>query len=214
MKKLIESYIRSMENEIKIKVVEKPGPKVLDVIKMIVKKDERLKCEEEYCMMCKKENSGNCNDSSIVYRIICQTCLKNKKKSIYIGETSKSGQERSIEHVTQSLSMSEIVLKKSVLIRHNVSDHDGERADYKMEKIKAFQRKPLQRQGAEGAQIRKLMADPSVNLVRDEEHNGEGKNSKITRIQDEEETEIPKHILDTPLHREGNSKSCGFWSMP
>ena len=81
-----------------------------------------------------------------------------------MGETSKSGQERGSEHLAQSLSLSEKVLKKSVLIRHNVSDHDGNRAEYKMEKVRAFPRKPLQRQAAEGALIRKYKADPTINL--------------------------------------------------
>ena len=106
-----------------------------------VKKDDKTKCEEtEYCLMCKHDKCGNCHDSSIVYIITCLTCLKNKKKSIYVGETSKSGQERGSEHLAQSLSLSEKVLKKSVLIRHNVSDHDGNRAEYKMEKVRAFPR--------------------------------------------------------------------------
>ena len=74
LKKNIEEAIESC-NQIKVKVVEHPGQKLVNVMKMSTKKcGEGSKCEEKYCLMCSQEKSGNCRTSEILYQIECLDC--------------------------------------------------------------------------------------------------------------------------------------------
>ena len=153
-------------NKIKVKVVEKPGQKLINVLKMSTKKSgTKVRCEDELCLMCSQEKSGNCRTSEILYQIECLDCKAKNIKSIYIGESQKNGMTRGSQHMEDSLSINEKQTKKSVMIRHNISHHNGERATYKMTKLKVFPRQPLKRQAAESALIRKLEKDASVNLI-------------------------------------------------
>ena len=82
-----------------IKVVEKPGQKFIDVLKVNNKKETNPKCNDQNCLIGNSKNGGNCKLNGMVYKIQCKEC--NDK---YIGETSRNGHSRGLEHVQDSKS--------------------------------------------------------------------------------------------------------------
>ena len=99
LKKIIEKRLKTMNLSKTLKVNEKPGQKFIDVMKMSTKKDKIEKCNDPDCLMKNSKKSGNCRVNRIVYKIQCNEC-----KDKYIGETSRNGHVRGIEHVTDSKS--------------------------------------------------------------------------------------------------------------
>ena len=81
----------------KIKLVEKVG----NAVKNILWKPDPWgsECKEIACKVCKEGDEKRiCNRRNIVYRSTCLICKDQGKKSIYIGETSRTLLERAGEH--------------------------------------------------------------------------------------------------------------------
>ena len=142
----------------KVKIVERVGRKIEDII---ANKDpwKHKDCGRPNCFICmtKTLREGNknkdCTKRNINYEIKCLTCetiekgrreeeagddvekrkeLEEKMKTpIYIGETSRSGYERGFEHLNNLATLS----SKSVLLRHMVSEHEGNRMGYVCNKL-------------------------------------------------------------------------------
>ena len=102
LKKMIEAETAGSMRRWKIKVVEKPGQKLINAIKCNIKKTKMKPCIGEnlkYCMICQNEKGGNCRVKNIVYQMICKDCQQENKTRIYFGETQRNGAARSKEHV-------------------------------------------------------------------------------------------------------------------
>ena len=101
-----------------MKIVEQPGRKLFDVLKMQEKKEPRVKCiDDDRCMICTC-GKGNCKTDEPVYDIECLSCHHH-----YIGESARNGKSRSIEHVTKSRSKNQNVLAKSFIHQHILNEH-------------------------------------------------------------------------------------------
>ena len=109
-----------------MKFVETCGRKYSDFLKS--SNPFRAKCgENEKCFVCSTtQEGGHCRTSNINYSITCKLCNKQ-----YIGESSRSGYLRGVEHLRALEKKS----KHSVLYRHIASDHreEEEKVDFKMQ---------------------------------------------------------------------------------
>ena len=100
LKKLIEDEAKACE--LRIKVVEKPGRKLVDYMKSFDKTTESPKCEEKDCLTCnngKKKKGGKCRKSDVVYKITCEECETNMKKANYYGDTHFNAYTRGKQHL-------------------------------------------------------------------------------------------------------------------
>ena len=132
----------------RLKVVERPGSKLEDIL---TKSNpwQGQDCGRQDCLLCQtKEKTGenkgqDCCKRSLVYEIWCMECkekeekklveifqdekiLKEKKKEIrlfkYIGETSRSAYERSLEHQLSLKTLN----SDSYMLKHLIDKHEGE----------------------------------------------------------------------------------------
>ena len=101
--------IKALKGKEKIKIVEKPGKKFIQVMKAHTKRQKPKGCGDSKCLIGKTEGGGNCKKNEIVYEIECKECGDK-----YPGETSRNGHTRGIEHVQDSES-NEIEKQGSVL---------------------------------------------------------------------------------------------------
>ena len=141
----------------KVKIVEKPGRKFIEVLRNHTNKQKDLQCEDPKCLVGKTKNGGNCRKNGITYKITCKDCQDS-----YIGETSRNGHSRGIEHVNDAESNNKDEQERSVLLRHMREKHDGEKVEFNMKVLKSYQNDPLTRQCAEAVWIRK--EDPSKRI--------------------------------------------------
>ena len=143
-------------NPERVKVVEKGGLKVKDIIapKNPFKKS---RCEHKKCPLCKNSEfiSVNpedvkiaCNTNNVGYRWICLTCKERNVIKAYEGETGRSARTRGLEH------LDDFEKKKlnSVLYKHQVSDHKNESVKFRMEISSKF-KDALTRQANEAVRI-------------------------------------------------------------
>ena len=101
-----------------VKIVEKPGQKFFDRLKILNKKPKTKKCNDPDCLI--SQNGGNCKTNEIVYFIKCKDC-----GDVYIGETCRNGHSRGKEHVKNARSENAKEREKSVLLRHMKEKHEG-----------------------------------------------------------------------------------------
>ena len=94
LKKSIEEKLKRVNLTKKVKIVEKPGQKFFDRLKTINQKPKNENCKDPDCLIQKTNKGGNCKNNEIVYGIECKDCGDR-----YVGETSRNGHTRSIEHV-------------------------------------------------------------------------------------------------------------------
>ena len=162
LKKSYEKCIR--ESDLGIKVVEKSGR----MIKNIVQKSDpfkKAKCEDSNkCMICKEEESkGRCRQTGIVYEIKCKECDDK-----YIGETSRNGYTRGLEHARDY----EKKDKNSVLHKHAVLKHsDATHTPQFSMTIVSKHTTALDRQISEAVKIAKVPADKLINSKQEFGHN-------------------------------------------
>ena len=113
----------------KVKIVEKAGT----MIKRIVTNSNPWAggpCGRPECLVCKHENGGgNCRKRNITYRTRCETCQEKnetgggeKIEKVYIGESSRTGFERGIEHQRDF----ETAAEDSHMSKHWAIDHENE----------------------------------------------------------------------------------------
>ena len=90
-------------------------------------------------------------------------CEKEKKIRIYTGETFRNGASRSADHIKDKNDTNLLQVKKSVINKHRVEEHDGEDVDFKMKKVASFQNDALGRQCLESIFIRNTPEEQRIN---------------------------------------------------
>lgn len=149
-------YEKTIENsKVKVKVIEKRGQTLKDILQKS-RPTEKRKCEEkEKCMVCKCNSKSECRKDNVTYKITCEKCNK-----IYIGETSKNAFTRGQQHERQLYNKD----KQSVLYRHIQQDHQEEdlRPTFKMTVVKSH-KSALCRQITEAILINNTPRDKLIN---------------------------------------------------
>ena len=158
LKRKIEERLKAMKTKQKIKIVEKPGQKFIEIIKKNAKKPTRTKCQDPECLMGNTDKGGNCRQNEIVYKIICKEC-----QDTYIGETARNGHSRGIEHSKDSTSNNNEEKDRSVLLRHMQEKHEGKIVQFEMKTLASYQHDPLSRQCAEAVYITNIAPEKCIN---------------------------------------------------
>ena len=162
---------------IKIKIVEKAGTKLVDLLH---KSDpwQGADCRRENCLLCRtkiateKDERQDCTQRSIVYQTWCLNCEKTAREKIleeekdeekakekikkiplfkYIGETARSAYERGLEHLRDFQEMK----LDSHMLKHFLEKHEEESMEnikFGM-KITKSARSSFERQISESVQI-------------------------------------------------------------
>ena len=129
---------------------------------------EGAPCGRPNCVTCNQgsEMIAPCTRRSLVYENICSKCNKGaggkdevvgggnpEVPSIYVGETARSIQERSLEHWAAAMG-SKKAREGSHMAKHVEQIHKGEEPQFMMRVIQ-FHRSALSRQTAEAVRIRR-----------------------------------------------------------
>ena len=96
LKKMIEAILEALKLKEKVKIIEKPDQKFIQVLKNINCKPKRERCQDPKCLVGRTENGGDCRLSEILYLITCKVC-----KAKYTGETSRNAHVRGMEHLIE-----------------------------------------------------------------------------------------------------------------
>ena len=147
----------------KIKIVEKTGTKLKDIFPL-TNLWEGSGCGRADCYTCQQgsEDLPNCKKRNVIYESICALCnpaaggkgpLKKydgSTPSLYVGETARSLQERSKEHIADFESKSQ----KSHIFKHQEQSHGGSSNMNFIFKIVGAPKTALGRQIGEAIRIR------------------------------------------------------------
>ena len=158
--------------QLRIKLVEFSGPKIIDVVKQKVKGGQKEdRCGKEDCLVCNGDNPGRCRQRGIVYEISCKTCAKEGIKSVYIGESGNCCYQRGRQHLQDFRSNNVETRAKSVLRKHVEAVHGGNEdgIEFVMKPTDVFKNDPQGRQIMEGVKMREMKVDNIMNS-RDEFH--------------------------------------------
>ena len=151
LKKNIEKKIQNIGLDIKI--IEKPGSKLLQMMQNKVKK-ENAKCEDNKCLICASGgNSKLCRSKEVVYTITCKDCEKEGKVQVYDGETGRNGMTRGNDHQKPN----------TWLHKHVKNVHGNTVPNFKMEIVRKFQHDPLARQVCESIMLKSRLKEESLN---------------------------------------------------
>ena len=153
LKTIIEDEAKACN--LRVRVVEKPGRKLIDYIKSSDKTNEKPKCGDESCIMCETDTKGGrkCRKSDIVYEITCEECKKAKKRARYFGETHFNAYTRGKQHLEKYNSNNENTQEKSALRKHAKDVHEDKHVKFGMKIVKNFKNDPLARQVHEAIKI-------------------------------------------------------------
>ena len=147
----------------KIRVVERTGASLKNTLEQ-TNIWNGLKCGRAPCITCNQggEDLPACTRSSVVYENICTRCNPDAKTkgelreqargapSLYMGETSRSIQERAVEHWGAARRNEET----SHMAKHQIMEHGGAPPEF-MFKVISYHRTPLNRQIKEAIRIRR-----------------------------------------------------------
>merc|ERR1711954_52598 len=112
------------------------------VASMLCKKDPNPQhCGRQNCFPCKGEKQGMCQRQGVIYYMECLECREQGKKTLYVGESSRSGYDRGVEHLRAVEADSE----ESPLVEHRNLKHQYKAVRFEMI-LKEFPRTTLQRQ--------------------------------------------------------------------
>ena len=159
-----------MNENLKPRIIEKPGQKLINIMKARLTADKTKKdpCPKPgTCMVCKNEKGGNCTKNEILYQLECKECIKQGNKGIYYGESSRNGASRGEEHQRDSQSTRDETIKKSIMHRHSMKVHNGEETEYKRKVLKSFQKEALGRQAGEAVLIREEQPENLINSKKE-----------------------------------------------
>ena len=138
-----------------IKVIQKSGKSIKQhLVKSNPFKD--TKCTDEECPICMSNNGTNCKTREVVYRHECADYENCEGK--YIGETSDSIKERTVEHIKSC----ELKRKESAHYKHNMDKHNGEIRPFEVRVIAKCQNDPMLRQCIEALMIKD--ENPNMNF--------------------------------------------------
>ena len=117
-------------------------------------------CGRSLCYPCisSKGKGLSCRSESICYEIVCKLCKTNNRRTIYIGETSRSGYERILEHMVMFKAKKEGDPEKqqqnSVFWAHSRDSHLGQMKTFDWEiKLVSSHKSALNRQVTEATRI-------------------------------------------------------------
>ena len=146
----------------RIRVVERTG----SILKSLLNQTsigKGLMCGRELCITCNQggEDIPACTRSSVVYENICTQCnpsamakgeLREQAQgaqSLYVGESSRSIQERASEHLGAARRKEET----SHMSKHQIMEHGGAPPEFVF-KVISYHKTPLNRQIKEAIMIR------------------------------------------------------------
>ena len=154
--KLAKSYkAKIKESGIKIKVVERAGRKIKNILQVNDPLSHKKCNKEDNCLVC-NTGKGSCRSSSINYSI---RCIDSKCEHIYHGHSSKNGYSRGKEH-NEDLKMKR---EKSVMWKHCKEKHGGKIKRFKMDIKRVNRNDPTKRQITEAIFINKTQPNISMN---------------------------------------------------
>ena len=113
LKKRYEDEIK--KSKIKIRVVEKAGSSLKDILQKSDPLGDRECTDPENCFICSTGGKGNCRRENITYKIKCDYC-----DHTYIGESARNAYTRGLEHKSALVKKD----KNSVLYRHITTMHN------------------------------------------------------------------------------------------
>ena len=153
LKKEIEDEAKACD--LRVKVVERPGKKLIDYMKSFVKKEETPKCEEKDCLSCGSDGKSGekCRKTNVVYKISCIECKSAKKSANYYGESNFNAYTRGKQHLDKYNSRNVNTQEKSAMKQHAINVHEGRQVKYEMTILKSFKEDPLARQIYESIKI-------------------------------------------------------------
>ena len=207
----IEYAIKEINKSTKVKIIEQPGPTILDVMRGMANSRNYIPCPNiEKCLLCKSGKPGQCRRSDILYGFDCNS---EECKVKYHGETHRNGYSRGSEHFNDSKIESVEGVEKSVISKHEWEHNDGEPVGVKMKIIKAYRGDPTSRQCAEGVMIRKTPEDLLMNSKSEfvqpctvkekfESHTGSWKDKQREKL-----TNLQKNALHKKLREKFGKKS-------
>ena len=146
------------EAKIQISVVEKTGVSMKQKLQRSDPFKREMCRKPNQCMVCLGNNLGKCREESVTYQITCSECA-----SCYIGETSRNGFARGLEHRT-ALRRKE---RTSPLYQHSRDVHDSRAVQFTMEITGSYRTSALRRQLAESIDIQETSDEVLLNR-RDE----------------------------------------------
>ncbi len=149
-----------------IKVVERAGTCIRNMLPGLTEKE--CSNDSEQCFIHKNGGKGNCRVEGVVYKSECLTCQTQGLKSMYFGETSRSGFQRGKQH--------QEAIKQPHRNRHNafgkhISEYHQENgnAQFKTSIIGHFKR-PMQRQISEGVHIYRYKSQCDILMNSKTDH--------------------------------------------
>ena len=135
---------------IRIKVVEKAGISLKQLLPGLREKKECTNIREK-CFIHKNDGIGNCRQESVVYQSTCTECKKKGVRSIYTGETCRTGFYRGKQHMEAIDDPGNH--KDNGFAKHILEYHTGKKnISFKTSIIGTFKR-PMERQICEGVNI-------------------------------------------------------------
>ena len=149
MKRLQEDIRKS---ELKIKLVEKTGVSLGDMLRTSDPKKER-KCNRADCPVCVSGGKGNCRTLDINYTMTCEC------NGVYTGTTTRSAYIRGKEHMNDLVSKKE----ESDLWKHCRDEHGGEDKKFRMDVVDTFRKDPMLRQVTESVRISRTDSRKLIN---------------------------------------------------
>ena len=145
-------------NDWRIKIVEKCGRKMENILQNNNPFPEEL-CQEK-CFPCMSSNGkkSNCKKNNIGYKIPCITCKKRGVTKVYEGESSRHAKVRGEEHLRGFKNKKE----GNPLYKHKLIDHPEEDVEFNMQVLKKF-KDPLTRLANEGVRIKERKPEELLN---------------------------------------------------
>ena len=140
-----------------IKVVERAGVKISSLLPGLKEKEN---CEREDCFIHTTGGRGNCNKENVVYKGECLECEDMGKKSVYIGESSRSAYVRGKQHLEAIKEHNKH--QSNAYAKHIKDRHEGRKTKFRMNII-TYHNTPLERQVREGVEIVRADADVVLN---------------------------------------------------
>ena len=209
----------------KLRVVERTGRSIKSLLSQSSCSNGSI-CGRSSCITCNQdcEDVPNCTKTSIVYENVCTECnpgatskgelgeVKMGAPSLYVGETSRSIEERAQEHWGAARRKEE----KSHMQKHQIMEHDGAAPKF-IFKLVSSHKTALSRQVKEAVRIRRRGGANNILNSRAEFNRcyiprlvveEEDKDSMEQRLVDEEQTqqEIKKIMEQDDLSWEEKKK--------
>ena len=210
----MKDQLRSLEATLgyRVKVVERTGRSLKSILAQGLGQGGQV-CGRGACVTCGQEGDEKppCTISSVVYESVCKPCNPGctgkgeveyqgeKHPSLYVGETSRTIQERAVEHWSQARKGD----LKSHMVRHQAQLHPGEPPSFHF-KLISTHRSALSRQVREAVRIRRRGGEGHILNSK-----GEFNRCHIPRlVLEEEDDDAKKTRLEREQQEKRDLKDC------